>query len=79
MFGNSIYAFEAIGLVLPLHNAMKDKTQFPLMLNVSMAIVFIMYMSFAICGYLVFGSGVMGTITLNLDDGNVLYSSVKVG
>eukprot|EP00047_Mylnosiga_fluctuans_P003072 m.227341 g.227341 ORF g.227341 m.227341 type:complete len:452 (-) comp11572_c0_seq1:92-1447(-) len=77
MFGNSIYAFEAIGLVLPLQNAMKNKNDFGLMLNLSMIIVFLQYTSFALLGYLVFGRAVEGVITLNLPD-ETLYSSVLV-
>eukprot|EP00095_Tigriopus_kingsejongensis_P005567 snap_masked-scaffold12_size759060-processed-gene-2.9 protein:Tk05567 transcript:snap_masked-scaffold12_size759060-processed-gene-2.9-mRNA-1 annotation:"proton-coupled amino acid transporter 4" len=68
-FGTAIYAFEGIGVVLPLENKMKypgDLKGYFGVLNTSMTIVVSLYIALGFFGYLKYGDDVLGSITLNL-------------
>lgn len=67
--GTAIYAFEGIGLVLPLQKEMREPQAFGGsvgVLNTGMTIVASLYTAIGFFGYLKFGDEVQGSITLNL-------------
>ncbi|XP_052752482.1 proton-coupled amino acid transporter-like protein CG1139 [Galleria mellonella] len=79
-FGTAIYAFEGIGLVLPLKNEMRRPEQFqrPLgVLNVGMVVVVSIVVTVGFLGYLKWGEDVQGSLTLNLEPGRVLGNVVQ--
>lgn len=74
-FGTAIYAFEGIGVILPLENNMKTPQDFGGLsgvLNTGMVAVAALYTAVGFFGYLKYGDNVAGSITLNLDP-NAMY------
>lgn len=70
----AIYAFEGIGVVLPLENNMKTPQDFDGLngvLNTGMTIVAVMYTAVGFFGYLKYGDRVQASITLNLESSSM--------
>nr|CAD7403988.1 unnamed protein product [Timema cristinae] len=81
-FGTAIYAFEGIGVILPLENNMKNPQDFggcTGVLNTGMVIVAALYTAVGFFGYLKYGDAVkVGSITLNLPPGDILAQCVRI-
>lgn len=81
-FGTAIYAFEGIGVVLPLENNMATPQDFGGLtgvLNTGMVIVACLYTSVGFFGYLKYGEKTkLGSITLNLPSNDILAQSVRL-
>lgn len=72
-FGITVFAVEAIGVVMPLENNMEKPRHFIGfcgVLNQGMAGVTLVYILVGFLGYLKYGDDVQGSITLNLPQGS---------
>ncbi|KAJ7327346.1 hypothetical protein OS493_027035 [Desmophyllum pertusum] len=76
-FGITMYAFEGIGVVLPIENKMANPQDYRLVINFGMAIVTVLFLLLGILGYMFCQDDCKGSITLNLPDEG-LYSGVKL-
>ncbi|XP_073950223.1 proton-coupled amino acid transporter-like protein acs isoform X1 [Choristoneura fumiferana] len=79
-FGTAVYAFEGIGLVLPLKNEMRRPEQFQKtfgVLNVGMVVVGGIFITVGFLGYLKWGDDVAGSLTLNMTPGHILSTVVQ--
>ena len=79
-FGTALFAFEGIGLVLPLQNEMKNPKQFDStcgVLNTGMTFVTFLYALVGILSYLKYGDTIHGSVTLDLPNDDILAQCVK--
>ncbi|GMI74702.1 hypothetical protein like AT4G38250 [Hibiscus trionum] len=67
--GVAVYAFEGIGMVLPIESEMKDASKFGKILALSMGLISLIYGAFGALGYLAFGEETKDIITANLGAG----------
>ncbi|XP_061361419.1 amino acid transporter AVT3A-like [Gastrolobium bilobum] len=69
--GVAVYAFEGIGMVLPLESEAKDKDKFGGVLGLGMMLISLLYGAFGALGYFAFGEETQGIITTNLGQGMI--------
>ncbi|XP_046645066.1 proton-coupled amino acid transporter-like protein CG1139 [Daphnia pulicaria] len=80
-FGTTVFTFEGIALVLPLQKDMRRPWDFKGwtgILNTGMVIVTCIYIAMGFYGYLQYGEDILGSITLNLPQDEVLAQVVKI-
>ncbi|CAN4083598.1 unnamed protein product [Withania somnifera] len=76
--GVAVYAFEGMGMVLPLKSETRDKDKFGKILGLSMAFVAFLYGGFGALGYFAFGEETKDIVTINFGQG-LLSSLVQFG
>ncbi|KAG4988099.1 hypothetical protein AAZV13_11G079200 [Glycine max] len=76
--GVAVYAFEGIGMVLPLETEAKDKQRFGRVLALGMGSISVLFGLFGGLGYLAFGEETKDIITTNLGPG-VISVLVQLG
>ncbi|XP_050432741.1 proton-coupled amino acid transporter-like protein CG1139 [Adelges cooleyi] len=79
--GTTLFALEAVGVVLALENNMKTPASFggtTGVLNVGMTAITLMYVAVGFFGYVKYGQEAKGSITLNLPELDLLAQAVKL-
>ncbi|CAK7329077.1 unnamed protein product [Dovyalis caffra] len=76
--GVAVYAFEGIGMVLPLESEMKEREKFGRTLGFGMGLISMIYGAFGVLGYFAFGNDTQDIITANLGPG-IISLLVQLG
>lgn len=79
-FGAAMFAFEGISVVIPVYNRMKRPEQMGGTfgtINVSYSILIVLYMLVGVTGYLRYGNDAKGSISQNLQRGELLPDTVR--
>lgn len=66
LIGTAVFAFEGIGLVIPITESMREPHKFPKVLSGVMLIVAILFSSFGVMGYMAYGSDIQTVVIVNL-------------
>ncbi|SCV03730.1 LAME_0H12772g1_1 [Lachancea meyersii CBS 8951] len=75
--GTAIFAFEGIGLIIPVQSSMKHPEKFPLVLGLVITTATVLFVSVATLGYLSYGKDVQTVILLNLPQESILVNLIQ--
>jgi len=67
-FGQSVFAFEGIGVILPVEKKSKKPKDFVFVMYCSIIFVIILYITVGFFGYLAYPNDIKGSVTLNLSE-----------
>lgn len=76
-FGTTLFALEAVGVVIALENNMKTPKSFGGVLNIGMVVIVFLYAGMGFFGYIKYGEQPLGSITLYLPEAEMYESSFK--
>lgn len=76
--GTAIFAFEGIGLIIPVQDSMRHPESFPLVLALVITSSAVIFLAIAIIGYMAFGNGVEVIILQSLSSGNILINLLQL-
>lgn len=77
LIGTAVFAFEGIGLVIPITESMKEPQKFPAVLSGVMLGLTILFAGAGACGYAAFGVDVEAVVLLNLPQDNKFVNAVQ--
>ncbi|KAL6948582.1 hypothetical protein ACO0QE_001054 [Hanseniaspora vineae] len=75
--GTAIFAFEGIGLIIPVQDSMKHPEQFPKVLLLVILTACVLFILVATLGYLAYGSAIDTVILLNLPQTNIFVNMIQ--
>lgn len=76
--GTAIFAFEGIGLIIPVQDSMRHPEHFPLVLGLVILTATILFISVGTIGYLAYGKYVETVILLNLPQSNFFVNLIQL-
>ncbi|SCV05712.1 LANO_0H13520g1_1 [Lachancea nothofagi CBS 11611] len=75
--GTAIFAFEGIGLIIPVQSSMKHPEKFPVVLGMVIITATVLFISVATLGYLTYGEHTKTVILLNLPQESILVNLIQ--
>ncbi|KAH3668761.1 hypothetical protein OGAPHI_002516 [Ogataea philodendri] len=76
--GVAIFAFEGIGLIIPVQESMKYPEQYPKVLGAVIAVCCVLFIGVGSLGYLTYGENVNTVVILNLPQSSVAVGSIQL-
>lgn len=80
-FGTTLFALEAVGVIIALENNMTTPKSFGGycgVLNIGMIVIVILYIAMGFFGYIKYGSEAAGSVTFNLPPDEAMAQSIKI-
>lgn len=75
--GTAIFAFEGIGLIIPVQDSMKHPEKFPLVLGLVIMTATVLFILIGTVGYMAYGSSVETVILLNLPQRSIFVILIQ--
>lgn len=75
--GTAIFAFEGIGLIIPIQDSMRYPEKFPIVLGLVIVTITILMNLVAVIGYLAYGENTNTAILLNLPQSNIFVNFIQ--
>ncbi|KAK4685254.1 solute carrier family 36 (proton-coupled amino acid transporter), partial [Tremellales sp. Uapishka_1] len=77
LIGTAVFAFEGIGLVIPITESMKEPRKFPMVLSGVMAAVAILFTGAGLMSYMAYGSEIQTVVIVNLPQDDKFVQAVQ--
>ncbi|KAJ9120617.1 hypothetical protein QFC22_002546 [Naganishia vaughanmartiniae] len=77
LIGTAVFAFEGIGLLIPITEAMKEPQKFPRVLTGCMVFVAMLFTGFGVMGYMAYGSDIQTVVIVNLPQDDKFVQAVQ--
>ncbi|WVQ96757.1 hypothetical protein IAU59_003864 [Kwoniella sp. CBS 9459] len=77
LIGTAVFAFEGIGLVIPITESMKEPQKFPRLLSIVMTIVAFLFAGAGVMSYATYGSNIQTVVIVNLPQENKFVQAVQ--
>ncbi|ORX40275.1 transmembrane amino acid transporter protein-domain-containing protein [Kockovaella imperatae] len=77
LIGTAVFAFEGIGLVIPITESMREPHKFPKILSGVMFVVAVLFAGFGFLGYAAYGSDINTVVIVNLPQDQVFVQVVQ--
>jgi len=77
MIGKAVYAFEGVGLVIPITESMKEPKKFPRVLWITLLAISILFISVGTLSYGAFGESTQSVILFNFPQQDALVNTVQ--
>ncbi|WWC62296.1 uncharacterized protein I303_104892 [Kwoniella dejecticola CBS 10117] len=77
LIGTAVFAFEGIGLVIPITESMREPEKFPRLLSITMFIVAILFAAAGAASYASYGSQIQTVVIVNLPQEDKFVQAVQ--
>ncbi|OCF31256.1 solute carrier family 36 (proton-coupled amino acid transporter) [Kwoniella heveanensis BCC8398] len=77
LIGTAVFAFEGIGLVIPITESMKEPQKFPRLLSIVMTFVAVLFAGAGVMSYATYGSNIQTVVIVNLPQENKFVQAVQ--